>query len=84
MKIVTSIPVPHTESPLGPIYESTGGRSPVYPFGLIPVGEYFNVSGDALDIKRVKTAASIYGKRNGMRFATRMQPDGSVSVYRVK
>ena len=58
------------------------GAFPKYPFGKAVVGEQFIVP-VGCEYKRVRVAASAYGKRNGMKFITRKQPDGSVMVMRL-
>ena len=59
------------------------GAMPKYPFGVTPVGGQFVVPIGG-DYKRVRVAASAYGKRNDMLFITRKQNDGSVLVIRMK
>lgn len=38
-----------------------------YPFGDMKVGDAFKVGGD--ELKRVRSASSYYGSRNGMKFS---------------
>ena len=67
------------------------GRPPIYPFGQMEIGDSFAIPADADGYSsgvngqrrhKVRIAASAYGKAHGLRFATRMLPDGSVRIWR--
>lgn len=63
-----------------PVPDSSCGRKPVYPFSAMQVGDSFLVASGHFD--KVRTAASNYGRRNGLKFATR-KGDAGVRVWRV-
>lgn len=51
-----------------------------YPFAALTVGNYFIVYGR---YQHARVAASEYGRKHGMVFSCRMQPDRTMRVYRV-
>lgn len=51
-----------------------------YPFTALQVGNYFTVS---TKYQHARVAASEYGRKHGMVFSCRKQPDGTMRVYRV-
>jgi hypothetical protein len=42
-----------------------------YPFHKMAVGDSFQFDGDSKAVQRIRSAANIYGKRNGMKFSVR-------------
>ena len=54
-----------------------------YPFNEMEIGESFCV--ELSEAKRIRSAAHMYGKRTGTRFATRMltKKDGEITGVRV-
>lgn len=56
-------------------------RTAQYPFAGMAVGNYFTVWSH---FQHARVAASEYGRKNGMVFSCRKQPDGSMRVYRVE
>lgn len=51
-----------------------------YPFDALTVGNYFTVYAR---FQHARVAASEYGRKHGMVFSCRMQPDRTMRVYRV-
>ena len=58
-----------------------GNGNTKYPFPELDVGDGFY---SATDPDRVRSAASVWGRKNGRKFATRKQADGRVLVVRVE
>lgn len=54
-------------------------RTSEYPFDALTVGNYFVVSDHH---QHARVAASEYGRKHGMVFSCRMQPDRTMRVYR--
>jgi hypothetical protein len=50
-----------------------------YPFDALAVGNYFTVHDH---MQHARVAASEYGRKHGMVFSCRMQPDRTMRVYR--
>lgn len=55
-------------------------RTSQYPFAALTVGNYFTVTEQ---FQHARVAASEYGRRHGMVFSCRKQPDRTMRVYRV-
>ncbi len=58
------------------------GRFPKYPFGTMKVGDSFVIKRD--DVRRATSAASMFGRRNGMTFTCRKNEDGTATCWRLK
>jgi len=57
-------------------------RRRTYPFSDMQVGDSFRT--DSEDRNRVTSAASYYGKRNGMKFSVRAEQNGGVRIFRIE
>lgn len=57
------------------------GRKLKYPFGDMKVGTSFKIS--IKDRMKVASAASIYGKRNDMKFSVRLDQEGELWCSRI-
>lgn len=53
-----------------------------WPFKDMLVGDVLNIYGDITD--RASVMCHVYGKSSGMKFKTRKQKDGTLSVQRIK
>lgn len=75
-KIEKDVPLPTTVG--------KGGTSK-YPFRQMEVGDSFRVEGPVTAGQRnsISHCAASVGKRTGRMFTTRLQPDGSVRIWRV-
>lgn len=82
-KIEKDIPIPAMTRP---------GATPKYPFRQMEVGDSFSVPADAdgfytnrngYRAHRVQTCMGHY-RKDGLRFCSRMPPDGSCRVWRVE
>lgn len=56
-------------------------RTSQYPFNSLAVGNYFIV---AEQFQHARVATSEFGRKNGVVFSCRKQPDGTMRVYRVE
>lgn len=77
-KIDKNIPIPN--------YESKNGRGPAYPFEDMVIGDSLFEPMDGLPTtirSKVYSAATSYGKANGMKFKGR-RVEGGVRVWRVE
>ena len=74
--------IDETNIPVPPI-QTTGGRSPKYPFKEMDPGDIKRFIADAEEIKRIQRAAAAYARRNKVKFVTRRLPDG-VRVWRTE
>lgn len=79
MKIEKNIPVPDSAK--------ANGRPKIYPLDKMEVGDSFLADGKCADnsLCKAMNAARRYGKRHGMKFSGRKDPDqpGKVRIWRV-
>lgn len=57
------------------------GRPPKYPWLAMETGDSFLVTG--ISRPSISRMACAFGRRHGLKFATRKQPDGSIRVWRI-
>lgn len=58
------------------------GRPSIYPFGDMEVGDSF--SAPISERKKIKSSASLFGKRNSKKFSIRTQKDGLIRIWRIE
>jgi hypothetical protein len=73
IELEQSVPIPRTQ--IG---------TPKYPFAKMKPGDSFLAPGDRKACINVRNAAVNFGKRHGMRFATRIVRGTGVRVWRVE
>lgn len=68
--------------PAPPNAGRSGGNS-TYPFGKMEIGDSFSAGNDLPSVRKIRAAASWYGRRNGKKFSCRMV-EGGYRVWRIQ